>query len=74
MCWGLTSFLSSPLLARSLPVLFFSPASKWITSSMWALLLEIFFQEPIMIIISSLLFSDRVVSRLSDEITAVAGL
>lgn len=72
MCWGLTSFLSSPLLARSPPVLLL--ASKWITSSMWALLLEVFFQEPIMIIISSLLFSDRVVSRLSDEITAVAGL
>ena len=41
---------------------------------MWALLLEVFFQEPVLIIISSLLFSDRVVSRLSDEITAVAGL
>jgi hypothetical protein len=49
-------------------------ASQWITSSIWALLLELLFQEPVMIIVGSLLFSDRAVSRVSDEITALAGI
>ena len=49
-------------------------ASQWITSSMWALLLELLFQEPVMIIVGSILFSDRAVSRVTDEITALAGI
>ena len=54
----------------------FSPeqANLWITSSMWALALELAFQEPLMIILGDVMCSDRGVSRVSDEITALCGI
>jgi hypothetical protein len=54
----------------------FSPeqANLWITSSMWALALEMAFQEPLMIILGEVVCSDRGVSRVGDELTALCGI
>ena len=54
----------------------FSPdqASSWITSTAWACLIEIFVQEPLLIVSSAVLFASSAVGHVGDMVTEALGI
>ena len=54
----------------------FSPtqAALWITSTGWAMLIELFVQEPLLILSSTVVFSGQMVGHIGDAITELAGM
>jgi hypothetical protein len=49
-------------------------SSLWITSTAWAMMIEIFIQEPLLIISSTVVFSGQMVGHIGDLITAALGM